>query len=695
MRRSASERRRSHMRHRGSAVAAAVLTVAASAHLASQSAPPTFRTTVDLVRMDVRVVDTNGIPVKDLRADEFVVTDGGRLAPVIFFQHIEEPIGTDRDVAERTMLGEVSTNRGASRGHLYVLVFDQQHITAGNEQRARVAAQQFLKTRVRPGDRVAVYALPGPGPQIRFTADLNAAIAELPRVRGALERTDLTGVGAMGVDEAYQIIRGDQLILARVVARLSTESSPAEVLGGTPAARKATGDSPGDLTYVRAVKENAQTIVAKADGDARRFLMLFTRLLRDMRFIEGRKSVVVFSEGFFADNVSRELEDAAAAAAQSYGVVYAMDLIRRGTSPTDTDVRGADQQREAHSRLEPLGSLAVETDGQLFLDAGGRLDRALASIADQSQDYYMIGFAPAVDGAKNRSKYRRVTIRVDRRGVRVGARTGYALDAPDISPAARRRDIDTALSAPFPEQGFPVEFTTYVLRGSRSGAEKVVLAVGADVPATRGTRSAPTDVVFAVQETTTGRVVSSGTHALMLPDGDHGDTKRVSGTCRVQFEAPPGQYIARVVVREPGGLVASADRRFDIRSLDGSSLSVSDLVIGSQQHALPVRLRTSASDVLTGTFELYGRSDDELRDIDVRVDLSPIDSDAPWRTTHAQLLAIGRTDRGALRTALIEMPLSEAPPGRYVVRAQVASGGVTASTQTREIEIVAGDFEPR
>src|SRR5439155_7401311 len=125
MRRSPCERRRSHIRDAGSAVVAAVLTVAASAHLVSQSAPPTFRTAVDLVRMDVRVIGAHGIPVKYLRADEFVVTDGDRPAPVIFFQHIEEPIGTDRDVAERTMLGEVSTNRGASRGHLYVLVFDQ------------------------------------------------------------------------------------------------------------------------------------------------------------------------------------------------------------------------------------------------------------------------------------------------------------------------------------------------------------------------------------------------------------------------------------------------------------------------------------------------------------------------------------------------------------------------------------------
>ena len=682
------------MRSGLSTVAAALLTVTAPARLVAQP-PPTFRTVVDLVRMDVRVTDAEGAPVKDLRADEVVVTDEGRVAPVIFFQHIEEPVGTAFDVAQRTMLGEVSTNRGASRGHLYVLVFDQQHIALGNEQRARIAAQQFLKTRVRPGDRVAVYALPGPGPQLRFTADVGTAIAELPRVRGGLERTDLTGVGAMRVDEAYQIVRGDQATLGRVVARLSSESSPAEVLGGTPALRRGSSDSQDDSTFVRAVKENAQTIVAKADGDARRFLMLFTRLLRDMRYIDGRKSVVVFSEGFFADNVTRELEDAAAAAAQSYSVVYAMDLIRRGSSPTDTDVRGADEQRETHSRLEPLGSLAAETDGQLFLDASGRLDTALASIADQSQDYYIVGFAPPADAVKNRSKYRRVTIRVGRRGVRVGARTGYALSAPDVSPAARRRAIDTALAAPFPEQGFPVEFTTYVFRGSSPGAEKVVLAIAADVPAVQDTQSGTTDVVFAVQETTTGRVVSSGTHTLVRDPRHADDSNNVSGTCHVQFEAPPGQYIARVVVREPGGLVASADRRFDIRDLDGTALSASDLVVGSQQHALPVRLRTSAADVLTGTMELYGRADDVLRDVDVGVELSPIDGDAPLRRTRADLLAIGQTDRGARRTALIEMPLAETRPGRYIVRAKVAVNGVTTATLTREIEIVAPDLAQR
>ena len=83
-----------------------------------------------------------------------------------------------------TVGGEVSTNQGAPRGHLYVLVFDQQHITTGNEQRAREAAQRFLKSQFRTGDRVALYVLAGPGPQIGFTANAQRVAAELNKSRG-------------------------------------------------------------------------------------------------------------------------------------------------------------------------------------------------------------------------------------------------------------------------------------------------------------------------------------------------------------------------------------------------------------------------------------------------------------------------------------------------------------------------------
>src|SRR6202022_3109521 len=126
--------------------------------------------------------------------------DGGS-RPVVFFQHVAEPAESYAEVASHTVAGEVSTNEGAARGHLYVLVFDQQHIVPGNEQRARRAAQKFLKTRFRPGDRVAAYGLPGPGPRIGFTPDAMRVVSALNNLRGVGTPEQMVANGSMTVHE--------------------------------------------------------------------------------------------------------------------------------------------------------------------------------------------------------------------------------------------------------------------------------------------------------------------------------------------------------------------------------------------------------------------------------------------------------------------------------------------------------------
>src|SRR5262245_47984399 len=105
------------------ALACVVATIAAA-----QEPPPTFTAGVELVRLDVRVVGADNRPIRDLRQDEVEIVESGAARPVVFFQHIEEPSASYAEIASHTVAGEVSTNRGAARGHLYVLVFDQLHI---------------------------------------------------------------------------------------------------------------------------------------------------------------------------------------------------------------------------------------------------------------------------------------------------------------------------------------------------------------------------------------------------------------------------------------------------------------------------------------------------------------------------------------------------------------------------------------
>ena len=143
-----------------------------------------FRSGADLVRFDVRVTDGSGRPLQDLRSDELEIVEDGTPRPIVLFQHLDEPSGSYAEAALRAVSAEVSSNRGAPRGHLYLFVFDQAHITPGNEPVARRAAEEFIKKRVRASDRIALVGIPGPGPQVNLTSDRTRAIvgaAEGPR----------------------------------------------------------------------------------------------------------------------------------------------------------------------------------------------------------------------------------------------------------------------------------------------------------------------------------------------------------------------------------------------------------------------------------------------------------------------------------------------------------------------------------
>ena len=93
---------------------------------------PTFRTRVELVRLDVTVVDRDGNPVRDLRPEDFMVTLDGQPRRVAFarFYGSEAVAPPSADVPV-----SVATNTASTPGRVVVLVAD-------------------LESRLAPGDRV-------------------------------------------------------------------------------------------------------------------------------------------------------------------------------------------------------------------------------------------------------------------------------------------------------------------------------------------------------------------------------------------------------------------------------------------------------------------------------------------------------------------------------------------------------------
>jgi len=663
---------------------------------------PVFRSGADLVRFDVRVTDGSGRPIRDLRPEELEIVEDGAPRPIVLFQHIDEPAGTYADAALRSVSAEVSSNRGAPRGHLYLLVFDQAHIAPGNEQIARRAAETFIKTRVRPSDRIAVIGIPGPGPELGFTADRTRAIAELAKAHADLQRHVKSAGGDLSVHEAYEITGGNDKVVADVMVRQSVDltadvgaAASAGVSGTVDRGAQVRGQAEEPSITRKLILENARTVVAQADASARDSLQRLADLIEQYRTVEGRKTVVLFSEGFHQRNVSQELVQVAAAAAQSYSVFYAFDLNRRaGTDIAEPLTPSTSQASEALARTEPLGSLAVETDGELIVDAASHIDAALARIADLTQDYYIVGFTPSAAALAARGKYRRVKVRVKRPGANASARTGYAAPKSNV-PMDRRRAIDAALAAPFAQQALHVDYTTYALRSDNAGRTRVLLSLEADLPVRDATR-ASADVVFLVRDMRDGRVVASGTDTMPLPWAAAGTSATGIGTYRVHFDVPPGSYMMRTIVREPGGLLGSADRKLDVRRLSGPDVSVGDVILGSVTGSLPVRASAYVQDGLTGLLEAYGRSAEQLQSLSVTAAIVPLDSigtlndDQPVATVRASLGDVMSTGTGVTRRATFAMPLTNVVPGAYQARVQVTAGSETVADLTRELNVVAG-----
>lgn len=677
------------------AVAAMTSTVFAttSSHTPQQppaQAPVIFTSEANVARIDVRITDKSGKPITDLRQDEVQVLEGGVGRPVLMVQRIAEAGRTYAESAQRTVAAEISTNQGAPRGQLYVLLFDQEHITAGAEQKVRLAAERFLKDTVHAEDRVAIYGVPAPGPALTFTNNRATAVEQLQHIRGGLERLTTGAVGEMSTMEAYEVLRGNESVMTRfLITSDDTSTSRASAIADMAKRQGLSLDE-----QRRLIRDNAQSIVTKFDGNARRFLQIAAEVLHTLRNVDGRKTILLFSEGFYGDNVTSETRSLAAAAAEVYGVIYAMDLNSRFDS-LGAESSGTDIASEITSRTATVGSLAAETSGALIPDAISHLDSALGQLGTPNNDYYVVGFEPSHDALDDRNGYRKVEIRVTRPNAVVQTRTGYAagLDrrADNALPSLRRLAIDSALAAPFGHQGLKVEYTTYQSHEA-SGSERVVLSLEAELPvlATGNPNSSSADVVFVVRDARTGRVAASGSDQIALPSAPMRGRSIGVAPWRVQFTLAPGDYLMRCIVREPGGLMGSADRQFIVRALGGPSVAPSDLVLGRPSPELPVRATAYTAEPLPGAVRVYGRTSSQLDAVTARLELLPVGGASAVIGVSGVATDIRESEGQALKDFVFDVPLSNVPAGEYVARVELRTGTEPLAELRRQVTVILG-----
>lgn len=440
------------------ATAAAASVIVPLAARQSPQPPPTFLAGTDVVEVDVVVQDKTGAFVRDLNAADFTVDEDGHQ------QHVDQFYFIDGGTRSRpaTVTGGAAGAPAApavspAPPRVFVAFFDTDHLSNAGFKRVRSAATALFSKYFADGDLGGVVEN-GRMANNRLTTardELLKTIAGLtpnPKTRG--RRFDEQEWPRLSTAEAVRIVvHDDRAVLQQAVERACTD----------------------DFTLCRnadlAVRGKATQLANDARGETaqtgQQLLAVFNGLMR----FDGRKTILLFSEGFFADESWPLVKDAVGQAARANARVYTFDargLDRAGMADrlAGVDPGGNDSLARLASQFDTAAdattSLAVDTGGFVIRNAND-FDKAVEQVAADAGTYYVLGYHPdrRLDGS-----FRRLSVKVNRPGVIVRARRGYVAtpraaaiptSAPDAAAPAAPRQPEAlaapaaAVAAPAPE----------------------------------------------------------------------------------------------------------------------------------------------------------------------------------------------------------------------------------------------------
>ena len=156
---------------------------------------PTFRSSVDLVTIDVVATTANGAPVHNLTADDFELFEDGVAQQVQTFKFVD----LSSTSAIRPLPPGIASNE-IEPGGLFVVVLDELGLQVDDVSHARRIADKFFKETLLPNDYVAIIRS-GTDSGFFLTSDRTLALNTVPQMVGRRERNlglEQPGVAAVG-----------------------------------------------------------------------------------------------------------------------------------------------------------------------------------------------------------------------------------------------------------------------------------------------------------------------------------------------------------------------------------------------------------------------------------------------------------------------------------------------------------------
>ena len=531
----------------------------------------TLRTDTDLVLVNVTVRDRQGNFVRDLKLEDFTLLEDGKVQRVSSLD-VETP---DAIVASETQVPNLLTNLDTPSTNqpqrvadeifrnrrLVVLFFDLSSMQPEEVTRAANSAVEYVQKQMSPADLIAIVSL----------------------------------ANTVTVNQDFTSDR-DQLLSAIQAFNPESGRGLEEGAAGETAEAEGTGEAfTGDETEFNIFNTDRRLEAIRSLADA-------------LATIEQRKSVLYFASGLNRTGIENQsqLRVAINAAVRANLSIYTVDVRGLQALPPGGDASRASQfssatfsgqtvQRQFDSTFssqETLVTLASGTGGRAFLDTNDFRPAYTEMIEDTSM-YYVLGYR-STNTAKD-GRFRKITVTVKRRDVKVDNRRGYyaPADFQHSTKEDRDRQIQEQLASDLPNTDLPVYLSTGYFRLSdvRYFVPVSVVVPGAAIPFTRaGDEDRSTLDVAGVVRDKSQRPFGIIRDTVKLAVESAKDVKRKNVQYDTGFLLPPGDYSLKVVLREnQTGQTGSFETEVIVPNLKDAPLKMSSVVASSQKQ--PARQR--------------------------------------------------------------------------------------------------------
>jgi hypothetical protein len=388
--------------------------------------------------------------------------------------------------------------------------------------------------------------------------------------------------------------------------------------------------SPG----VAMVQARARQVYTEARARIQTSLGTLNRLAEALADARGRKTLLLFSEGFIMDTTLQDFRTLLRAAQNANVAVHFVDVgnpggdlgqpaggadVARALQENDTTISMALAAREA----EGTRSIAADTGGRTI--SGSNLLDGLRRIASEGRAYYLLGYSPTT--GRREGRFRRIEVSVrNRPDVTVRARGGYfepssegATPRPD--PKALNPDVRAGLDSPFGAPGIPMRMTSYVLGPQTGTTMRTLIVAEADVTplglaARKGAYSATLESYMLVHDRSRDSLErNERLIELNVPEQAFPQLARAGIPIQREFALGPGTYQATLLLRDrETGTIGSVRHEFEVPGIDQFRITtpvVTDILqpsaAGQPPRPVPIARRTfKAGTRIAVAFDILG-----------------------------------------------------------------------------------------